>query len=263
MKSRFFYIIELQYLGFRYHGWQRQPKVKTVQEMVHKTLKWVLPNYQIKVLASGRTDAMVSATHTLIEIFLNNSIEDKEAFLYLFNKNLPADIRALSIKTTTKEFNVILASQFKEYHYYFCYGAKPHPYAAALMAYFPEKLDISIMQRAAKLFEGKKDFFSYCFRPTKHTNTHTEIYSCELIENQELTASFFPNTSYVLKVKGNGFKRNQIRLMVGMLVDLGRNYKDWDLFIKTLNGNNKIKLDYIAPASGLHLHKVIADNTTK
>lgn len=256
MKIRFYYLIELQYLGFRYHGWQQQPKVKTVQLMVLRTLKWVLPNYQVKVLASGRTDAMVSARQTLIEVFLDQEIENLDEFLDLFNKNLPTDIRALSIKPTTKDFNIIQSTQVKEYHYYFSFGEKAHPYAAAFMSNFYEDLDIEIMQKAAKMFAGEKDFYSYTFRPNPNTNTKAEIISCELVENTELTASFFPEKSYVLKVKGFGFKRNQIRLMMGMLIELGKQEKTWEDFLETLDGANRIKLTYIAPASGLHLDSV-------
>ena len=66
MRTRFFYLMEIQYLGFRYHGWQKQPNVITVQEMITKTLNWVLPETASKVLASGRTDAKVSVNQTYI-----------------------------------------------------------------------------------------------------------------------------------------------------------------------------------------------------
>ena len=256
MKTRFYYILEIQYLGFRYHGWQKQPNVISVQEMILKTLKWVLPETASKVIASGRTDAKVSVNHTYIEVFTDKEIEDLEVFLKEFNLNLPADIRTLSIVPTNAKFNIIQSPKIKEYHYYFAYGEKFHPYCAAFMCNILADLDIELMQKAAQLFVGERDFYSYTFRPTPTTQTIAEVLSCELVENKMLTASFFPEKSYVLKIKGIGFKRNQIRLIMGMLIEIGKHEKTWEEFIETLDGANLIKLIYNAPPSGLQLYKV-------
>src|SRR5699024_10192926 len=100
----------------RYHGWQIQPDVITVQKQVIKTLKWVLTkDNPCKVLASGRTDAMVSVNHTYIEVFTEKEIENLEEFLVDFNHNLPADIRALSAVPTDRNFNIIQSAKLKEY----------------------------------------------------------------------------------------------------------------------------------------------------
>ena len=69
-RQRFFYLLQVQYLGFRYHGWQKQPDVKTVEGMLSRTIAYVLERKNFKLLASGRTDAMVSAQHSLVELFL-------------------------------------------------------------------------------------------------------------------------------------------------------------------------------------------------
>jgi len=109
--KRFYYLIQLQYLGFRYHGWQKQPGVLTVEHMLHKTLNFILEDQRFKVLAAGRTDAMVSANQTYIELFVYEDELDLETFLDQFNKNLPQDIRALSIEETTADFNISSASK--------------------------------------------------------------------------------------------------------------------------------------------------------
>ncbi len=254
--KRFYYLISLQYLGFRYHGWQIQPNVPTVEKMIKRTLGYIIPDTKPKVMACGRTDAMVSAQQTYIELFSDIEIPNLDVFLGTFNYNLPADIKALNIKLVNKSFNIIQHPKVKEYHYYFSFGDKFHPFAAALMCHIHGELDIDVMQKAAREFEGKKDFYSYTFRPKPKTNTLAEILNCKLEYNTELTANFFPKTSFVLKIKGTGFKRNQIRLMMGMLFDLGRHKVNYDYFLKTLDGKNRIKLEHIAPASGLVLHKV-------
>ena len=79
-RKRFYYIIELQYLGFRYHGWQKQPNVNTLQRMVERTVSYVLKHKDFKVLASGRTDAKVSANQTYIELFVDYQPLDMISF---------------------------------------------------------------------------------------------------------------------------------------------------------------------------------------
>jgi len=255
-RIRYYYLIKLQYLGFRYHGWQKQPGLKTVERMVERTIAFVLQRKNFKVLAAGRTDAQVSVQQTCVELFVEDSPLDPESFFPLLNQNLPQDIRALELTETDADFNIIQHAKQKEYLYFFSFGEKFHPFCAALMTNVQEPLNLALMQKAAKEFEGKHDFWSYAFRPTEKTKTQGQIDCCEIVENTILKANFFPEKSYVLRVKGSGFKRHQIRLMMGMLFDLGKGKIPMDFFEKTLQGSRRIKLTHVAPASGLILNAV-------
>ncbi|WP_127844170.1 tRNA pseudouridine synthase A [Psychroflexus aestuariivivens] len=254
--KRFYYLIKLQYLGFRYHGWQKQPDVLTVEHMLNKTLNYVLEGKRFKVIAAGRTDAMVSVNQTYAELFIYEDALEIDSFFPEFNKNLPPDIRALEIEETSADFNIIQHPKLKEYLYFFTIKEKMHPFCAPFMVNIQEDLDIELMMIGAKYFEGEHDFYSFTFRPNSGTITDGEIVSCELKENDIYTANFFPVQSFVLRVVGEGFKRQQIRLMMGALIDLGRHKIDLDFLKQTINGKNRIKLEHIAQASGLILNKV-------
>lgn len=254
--QRLFYLIKLQYLGFRFHGWQKQPDVPTVEKMVKRTLRFVLDHPNFKLLAAGRTDARVSVNETFIELFLDDEALNLDTFLDEFNLNLPSDIRALSIEQTTADFNVIQHHKEKEYIYLFSHGEKFHPFCASLMVYMKTELDIELMQTAARLFEGTHDVWSYTYKPTATTDTMRTIKSCIIEENNLFTANFFPEKSFVFRVTGMGFKRHQVRLMMGALFDLGMHKMTLDQFKETLDGSNKIHLSHIAPASGLMLYKM-------
>ncbi len=256
-RKRFYYIIQLQYLGFRYHGWQKQPNVNTLQRMVERTIAYVLEHKDFKILASGRTDAKVSANLAYIELFVDHTSLDIEEFFPLLNKNLPQDIRALNIEETDEKFNIIQSPKIKEYLYLFSFGEKFHPFCAPFMYNVLEDLDVEVMKEGAQLFVGKHNFRSYCHRPNKNTILEGEIMSCEIIENEIYTANFFPDKSYVLKVRGEGFKRNQIRLMMGALLDLGKGKIDINYIRKTLDSNaEEIVLEHIVPGSGLILNSI-------
>lgn len=260
-RKRFYYLIQLQYLGFRYHGWQKQPTVNTLQRMVERTINYVLDHKDFKVLAAGRTDAKVSANEAYIELFVDHESIELKAFFTLLNKNLPQDIRALNIQETDERFNIIQHPKIKEYLYLFSFGAKFHPFSAPFMYNITEELDIDSMMEAAKLFEGKHNFRSYCHRPNPNTIVEGEIIKCEIIKNELYTASFFPDESYMLKVRGEGFKRNQIRLMMGVLLDLGKATIDLDFIKRTLDPKaDEIVLEHIVPGSGLILNSVVLKN---
>jgi len=256
-RKRFYYILEIQYLGFRYHGWQKQPEVNTLQRMVERTLAYILEHKNFKILAAGRTDAKVSANQAYLELFIDDEELVLSEFFPLLNKNLPQDIRAISVQPVDEKFNIIQTPKLKEYIYLFSYGTKFHPFCAPFMYNIHEKLDIKIMQDAAKLFVGKHNFRSYCHRPNSNTILEGEIKECELIRNTRYTANFFPEESYMLRVVGKGFKRNQIRLMMGALLDLGLGKIDIDFIKKTLDPEApEIVLEHIVPGSGLMLHAV-------
>src|SRR5690606_35282699 len=169
-KERYYYLIRLQYLGYRYSGWQKQPGHKTVEGMLVKTLKFILPDLSFKILGAGRTDAKVSAMDMAFELFLDDGpLTGLEYFKVEFNKNLPPDIRILSIEKVSREFNIIKDSKTKEYLYLFSFGEKNHPFCAPFLANILEELDIALMIKCANLFVGTHDFSTYTSRLQPNT----------------------------------------------------------------------------------------------
>ena len=259
MKYSNSYLISIQYLGFRFHGWQKQKNVMSLHEIVDKTLGFVFKNKDFKTLGSSRTDSKVSANTYFFQLFTNELLEEKE-FLKSFNFNAPSDLKVLTLKNISKPFNIIQSSKLKEYHYYFSHGTKNHPFSAALLVGFQDILDIELMQKGAKLFEGTHYFHKYCTEPSENTVFKRDILSCVIEKNTILTANFFPETSYVLKVRGVGFLRYQIRLMMGVLVELGKHNISLDFIINSLKEDNDRKfLRTIAPGSGLQLYDIKFD----
>ena len=112
------------------------------------------------------------------------------------------------------------------------------------------------MKQGAKLFECSHYFKSYCFKPTDNGVYSRTILVSEIVENTIYSANYFPKTSYLFRVKGKGFMRNQIRLMMGALIDLGKGKLTLDDIKFSLQDENFVKLEYIAPASGLILNKI-------
>jgi tRNA pseudouridine38-40 synthase len=224
--------------------------------MVDRTLKFILKKTKFKTLGAGRTDAMVSAQEAAFELFSEEPITDFDQFMAEFNLNLPQDIRALTIKEVDADFNIIQNSKIKEYLYLFSQGSKNHPFCAPLLTTILEPLDIEIMKQGAKLFQGKHNFKTYCYKPTSNGRYTRTIILSELVENNVITSNFFPENTYILRIKGKGFLRNQIRLMMGCLIKLGRGEVTLDYIKMSLQSDSSEVMDYIAPASGLILNKI-------
>ncbi len=248
------YLVEIQYLGFRYHGWMKQPGVKTVEAMVEKTLAFVLGHRDFRILGAGRTDAMVSACHYAFALHMGDPLPLD--FLDNFNANLPPDIRALDVGPVDPGFNILQSPRIKEYAYLFAFGGKAHPFCAPFLAAFPHDLDLERMGQGAQLFEGRHHFGAYCTKPGPDTVLEREILACRIEENREITASFFPEKTFVLKVHGRGFLRYQIRLIMGQLLRLGRGDIDLEEVRRSLEDRHHPPLKTIAPASGLMLKKI-------
>jgi tRNA pseudouridine38-40 synthase len=252
------YLIHIQYLGFRFHGWQRQPGVKTVESMLIKTLERILGTAKVKILGASRTDAMVSARHSAFCLSLEADT-DIAALVADLNAHLPADIRILGGEPAPLGFNIINSPRTKTYHYYFSFGKKAHPFCAPFLTPFPDDLDIDLMKAGAVLFEGKHDFRQYCTRPGEQTRVRRRILLSRIDQNRDMAAGFFPGETWVYRIRAKGFLRNQVRLMMGQLVCLGRG----DIGVKgveqSLSGVQDTPLKTIAPASGLMLHHIEFD----
>ncbi|OMP30720.1 tRNA pseudouridine(38-40) synthase TruA [Mangrovimonas sp. DI 80] len=255
-QERFYYVFKIQYLGYRFHGWQKQPKLKTLHLMIDRTFKFVLEGKQFKTLAAGRTDAMVSANEAAFELFLYHEIENETEFLEWFNYNLPQDIRALSMQKVDENFNVIQHSKVKEYLYLFTHGQKCHPFCAPILTTILDPLNTELMKEGAKLFQGSHNFKTYCYKASDTGVFDRTIIHSEILENTIFTANFFPEETFAFKVKGQGFGRNQIRMMMGALIKLGKGEISLEFIKESLLPGSEHVVEYIAPPSGLILNSI-------
>ncbi|WKK85024.2 tRNA pseudouridine(38-40) synthase TruA [Marivirga arenosa] len=254
-RYKFFYLIEIQYLGFRYHGWQFQKEVKTLQGMLERTFKFLFEQQTFKILASGRTDAMVSAESSYFELFTNHELE-LDSFIQELDYNLPPDIKVKNISVVDAKFNVIQDVELKTYHYYFASVQEKYPFASPLMNCIQAPLDIEAMISAASIYKGLHDFKFFMTGDAENKNTERYIEDSKIEPNQELTASFFPEDSYVFSVTGKGFMRYQVRYMMGALIKIGMGEISIKDLENTLKGKEAAFEKFNAAASGLMVKNV-------
>lgn len=257
----FKYLFRIQYLGLRYHGWQVQKGVKTIQGTLEKTFRYVLQHENFKILGSSRTDTGVSCLNGAFELFLPNKVEPN-SLVDPLNDFLPADIRIIEGFQSSYDFNVIQDVTNKSYGYYFSFGKKPHPMFAGSVAYAGKSLDLDIMNEGAALFKGTHDFRRFCSQG-KNTNDFIRNITYSQIDEPPKDFAFLPeNNVMVYRVIGNGFLMHQVRRMAASLISLGKGELTLDDIKEALDSPVKSPLSAKAPANGLILEKVsfVGDN---
>ncbi len=246
------FLIQLRYLGFRYHGVQKQPGLQSVQGRVEETLKKSLKEMPLQTRFSSRTDALVSSLESYCLLMC-----EKEAALEMIEHalaKLPPDIEVLSVKKVADDYILLKHSGEKEYHYYFCFNQKNfHPFSSAFMTHIREELDIELMKKGAALFSGEHDFKNYAHKLKDSVDSRRKIVSSTLERNEVLVASFFPVPSYVFKVRGAGFMRGQVRAMMGALFRLGKGELTLPELKRSLEQEDATFVKWLAPSSGLIL----------
>ncbi len=223
--------------------------------MVDKTVAFVLQHDSFKTLGSSRTDARVSAESFYVALYVDEELNDLDEFLKLLNLNFPTDIQALDIQVVAPEFNVIQAAKTKEYLYLFAPDSKDHPFSASLITMIAKELDLETMKTGAQLFEGRHNFQNYVTKPNENTTLVRTITQSKIVPNTFYQASFFPEETFAYRVQSPGFMRNQVRLMMSQLLELGRGMITLDQLADSLENKRSTPFKTIAPASGLTLWK--------
>ncbi|SHN27899.1 tRNA pseudouridine38-40 synthase [Cyclobacterium lianum] len=259
MQTRpFSYLFCIQYLGLRYHGWQVQKGVKTVQGTLERSIRYVLGHEDFNVLGASRTDSGVSCLNGAFALFLRQPLEIPP-FIRNVNDILPTDIRLSDGRTVARDFNIIQDVIEKQYGYYFASGEKPHPFLAGNLAFGGEELDIAAMQRAASLFVGEHDFRRFCSHGKNTGDFIRQIDIAKICPAGAELPWLSGKGVWVFRVNGKGFLMHQVRRMMASLLLLGRGELSVDDLKQALLSKDKSPLGPKAPANGLVLENIVFD----
>lgn len=250
------YRITVQYKGTQYSGFQIQLSDKTIQGEINSVLKVLSKSEDIKSIGSGRTDAGVHALAQVMRIEIPVDIP-VIGLVRAMNSLLPEDIRVMDAVVVTNEFHPIYSAKSKEYNYVFTTDEVISPFARELMTHFPFELDIELMKKGCQIFCGEHDFINYQCVGTEIESTVRKIMSCELVRFE--SSGHWGNLAgeyYVLKVVGNGFLKQMVRLLMGALISLGKGKITLEDLEKSLKTPLKNRLGPTAPPQGLYLKEV-------
>ena len=237
--------LDICYDGTRYRGWQRLPgKEDTIQGKIENCLSRILGE-SIEISGSGRTDAGVHAMGQVANFHCESRMPADEILLHL-RTYLPEDIGILSCKDCSPRFHARLNALEKTYRYRIWNSEMPCVFDRRFVAVMPEMLDLEAMGLAAGLLCGEHDFSAFCGNPKFKKSTVRFIRTIDIRRQGE---------EIVLDITGNGFIHNQVRIMVGTLVEVGRGERSPES-IPVLFGGTRSEAGFLAPAQGLCLMEV-------
>lgn len=276
------YRLTIAYKGTRYQGWQIQQDQVTIQGTLLQALKQLCFPHQaqvpleenlesaevknispIKIIGSGRTDAGVHAIKQVIRVDLPRQLPLK-ALTQGLNNYLPSDIFILQAEESSRDFHPIRDALWKEYHYLFMVGERPGPFWHDFVAVCPYRhLNLSLMEEACQLLLGTHDFSNFFCVGTEVSHNIREIYQCSLEVKHELGLIGPGDLSmvsqvplYHFKIRGNGFLKQMVRLLVGCLWNIGREKVTLLEFQQALKEKRPHKLGIVAPPQGLYLKEI-------
>lgn len=234
------YFIKLAYNGTAYNGWQYQPNAPSVQETLNKALS-VLLHSEINSMGAGRTDTGVHA-RMMYAHFDHNKPFDSKKLVYKLNSFLPKDIAIYSIFAVENEAHCRFDAQKRTYQYHI--DSYKNPFGQDLSWYLSQKLDVELMNQAAKILLNHTNF--QCF---SKVNTDVNTFDCTIFEAYWVAQ----NNQLVFTISANRFLRNMVRAIVGTLVNVGLYKITLDQFEQIINEKNRAKAGFSVPAQGLYL----------
>ena len=203
------------YDGTNYCGWQIQINGITVEEVLNKTIS-ELVGEPIAVIGASRTDSGVHAMGN-VAVFDTESRIPAEKMSFALNQRLPEDIRIQESCEVPLDWHPRYCDTRKTYEYRILNRRTQLPKERLYSYFVPKKLNVDKMREAGAYLVGEHDFKSFCSQKTKVLSTVRTIYSLELIEEGDIVT---------LRVSGNGFLYNMVRIIAGVLIKVGLEQKE-------------------------------------
>ena len=242
------YFITFSYDGSKYNGYQKQPRVNTIQGEIEAALKKINSNKNVSLVASGRTDAGVHAYSQHAHFDLENPISCKKIKTSL-NRLIKDSIYIIDVKEVGNKKHARFDVTAKEYIYKINMGTY-NPIEKDYIYQYNKKLDIPEMERALKYLEGTHDFRSFVkIDEEKEDYTRTILHTSLIRDVKNVN-------QITISLLGTGFMRYMVRNIIGMLLEIGEGKYKSVRIIDILEAKDRKKAGICAPACGLYLKDV-------
>ena len=250
--------LTISYCGTHYHGWQKQPDVKTVQEVLERAIA-TITSEEPSIIASGRTDAGVHALGQVVN-FRTESQIPLDGLVKGLNSLLPQDIAVLEAKDVPWKFHAIGSAVSKTYQYLIINSRTRLPFwEDRAWVYTRSELDIEAMNEAARVIEGTHDFSSFT---ASGSSAKTRVRTVSLCNVAHARTPLFPpsnGNNIMFTIAADGFLRYMVRNITGLLVEIGTGRRDVHDVRAILEARDRAEAAITAPPQGLYLMRVEYD----
>lgn len=233
------------YDGTNYSGWQVQPNAVTIESMLNRHLSELLKE-PVKVIGASRTDAGVHALGN-VAVFDTSARMPAEKISFAMNTRLPQDIRIQDSCEVAPDFHPRFCNTVKTYEYRILNRRFPDPTKRLYSLFYYYPLDVEKMRRALSYLVGEHDFKSLCTHKEEVENTVRTIYSAEIQKEGDMIS---------IRICGNGFLYNMVRIIVGTLLRVGSGYYEPEYMQTLLEAKDRQAAGETAPPQGLTLLEI-------
>lgn len=240
------------YDGTNYCGWQIQDNAVTVEGELTKALRTWLQE-EVEIIGASRTDSGVHAMGN-IAVFDTESRIPPDKFAVGVNHYLPDDIRVQRSEEVAADYHPRYQKTEKIYEYTILNTKISLPVWQRYAYHVYQKLDLGIMQEAAKLLVGEHDFSAFCSAGSQVKSKVRTVYEVSLIEEPLTTAN--GGRVIRLRVRGNGFLYNMVRIIAGTLIEIGEGRRALEDVKEALAAGERKKAGPTAPPQGLMLLEI-------
>ncbi len=237
--------LRLSYDGSRYHGWQVQKTEISVAETMEKALSRVC-GHPVRTVGCGRTDAGVHAMRYCAN-FRTDCTIPTDRVPFAVNALLPADIAVSAAVEAPEDFNAIGSCLKKEYVYRLLNRPIRDPFLENRVCFYPQRLDLERMRRAAAAFEGTHDFRAVRSVGTETKTTVRTVHWCRVEKEGDL---------FLISVCADGFLYNMCRAIVGTLVYASYGKLSPEEIPALLEKGDRRLTGPTMPPQGLYLNRV-------
>ena len=254
----------IAYDGTDFHGWQVQPRLRTVQGELAAAIERITGE-QVLPQGSGRTDAGVHALGQVASCALAAPIPP-ENFHRALNRTLPPDMRILSVEPAPETFHARHSAVHKTYEYRIFRSEICPPFLARQVYALNWPLDVDAMSSAANAVLGEHDFSSFAATDPDLTRRTAPAESADCVRTlyesawEARAAENASGDLLIYRVRGSGFLHHMVRNLVGTFLEIGRGQTPADDISRILAAKDRSVAGATAPARGLFLISVHYDD---
>ncbi len=238
-------LLTVTYDGTAYCGWQFQENGPSIQQEMERALEKALGVFT-RVTGASRTDAGVHALGQRAHFDTVSRIPP-DKYPFVLNRFLPADIRVTEGRQVPPDFHARFDAVGKWYTYRIHNAPHPSAIYRNLTAHVPYPLDDRAMGACARQLLGTHDFAAFAAAGGQAKTTVRTIDRVSVARE---------GTEITLRIHGNGFLYNMVRIIAGTLIYVGQGKLPGDCVEKALQSGNRLDLGVTAPACGLELTRV-------
>ena len=235
----------IAYDGTNYCGWQIQINGITVEEIINKALTDLLGE-KIAVIGASRTDSGVHAMGN-VAVFDTETKIPAEKISFALNQRLPNDIRIQKSDEVAPDWHPRFRDSVKTYEYKILNRRFPDPLQRFYTHFVYVPLNVDKMKRAAEYIVGEHDFASFCSSGSQVESTVREVYTLDVSKKDDVIS---------IKISGNGFLYNMVRIIVGTLLKVGMGVYPPEHVKEIIDARDRYAAGPKAPACGLTLVQI-------